>query len=123
MSSLADWPVCAECTRRKREDDPEYRGTVPVEEYGVDVDEGNAVLFSGSYSVRVTVVAACSHGRGFRSDTVRHQASEPIDCPHWWNVDRAKPLKSHYLRHAIRTLAFFKPGETKPAHRMVTLVH
>lgn len=120
MSHAQDWPVCAECSARwkaKGED-----GTVPVEEYGVEVDDTGRVLYSGNYSVRVTVVARCSHGAGFRASAVREQRSEPIDCPHWWNVDRETPLSSHYLRHAIRTIVFFRPGEGKAHHRMVTLV-
>ena len=123
MSNFSDWPTCAECTHR-REAMGNESPWAPVEEYGVEVDMTSRLLLS-SYSVRVVVVAACSHGHG-PGGWERHaqkQSSEPIDCPIWWNVDRDEPLKSKYLQAAIRSLTFFKPGDgRRPAHRMVTLV-
>lgn len=120
MSHAEDWPVCAECTLMHQGRGGE--GTIPVEEYGCEVDESNRVLYSGNYSVRVRVVASCSHGRGFRRDAVQTQQAEPIDCPHWWNVDRDNPLASQYLRAAVRSIRFFEPGGARPSHRMVVRV-
>lgn len=122
MSHFSDWPTCAECTNRRKANGHE-EPWCPVEEFGVDIKASHVVQSSGRYSVRVIVEAACSHGHGFRGNHVRKQASEPIDCPWWWNVDPEKPLSSKYLQAAIRSMTFFKPGGEKPAHRMVTLVH
>lgn len=111
MSNFSDWPACGECMA-KRPDLP----FVPVEEYEL-IPEG---VLIGAF--RVVVVAKCSHGRGFRGDTVKTQHST-IDVPVWWNLDPAKPLSCKHLVAAVRTLRFFVPGAGAPQHRMVTLVH
>lgn len=123
-SNYVDWPTCAECSDRRKLTHPFEDPWCPVEEYGVEVDDTPNILLA-SYTIRIVVTARCSHGRGDRDSferLARKQTSEPIDCPIFWNVDRMEPLKSHYLRAAIRSLTFFR-GEAKPSHRMVTLVH
>lgn len=123
MSNFSDWPTCVECTNRRRATHGDD-SWCPVEEYGVEIDDRAGLLnASGRYTCRAVVVAKCSHGNDFHARHVRESRSEPIDCPAWWNVDRANPLASHYLRAAVRSLRFFGPGEARPAHRMVTLVH
>lgn len=99
MSSEFDhWPTCAACSERAH-------GRVVVEEYEVDPGlEG-----------RLTVIARCSHGRGFKAEHV-HEQRCVITPPEWWGLA--------HRDDAIRGLIFFIPG-TGPVieHGMVTQVN
>jgi hypothetical protein len=95
------WPLCAVCSERCQE-------PTVVEEYGIPAD---GVIRKKGRIVRFTVVASCSHGRGFRPGTVRTQRAR-IEVPEWWGIA--------HQDDAIRSLIFFVPGHGNPEHTLVT---
>jgi hypothetical protein len=97
---LGHWPICAVCSEACQE-------PTAVEEYEIP-----AVQLEGEERIKcLTVIARCSHGKGFRPGTVKEQHAK-IDVPEWWGIA--------HVDDAVRSLIFFAPGHGAPAHKLVT---
>lgn len=106
MSEVHHWPKCAVCSERCCE-------PTAVEEYEVPADGVLRDRLDAERIVRFTVIARCSHGRGFKRGTVREQHCK-VDVPDWWGVA--------HMDDAIRKLIFFAPGVGSPEHNLVTRI-
>lgn len=104
MAEVHHWPICAVCSEKWSE-------PTVVEEYEIPPDGVMRDSTDPERIVRFTVIARCSHGRGFKPGTVREQRCR-VDVPEWWGVA--------HMDDAIRQLIFFAPGVGDPEHRLVT---
>lgn len=104
MGEQRHWPQCAVCSEQ-------HAGWYPVEEYEIVSGEKPR---GPAYRGRIVVIAKCSHGRGFKRESVRTQHAD-IDVPIWWG--------EAHLKDAVAALVFFKSGQGAPDHGLVTRIH
>ena len=100
--SVEEWPVCAVCTMAQ--------GTrIPVEGYDLERSPGRGARFRE----RVSVTASCGHrGSNLTDHAKRDHQTAHFDVPVWWGTA--------HVQDAIAGLVFFKPGDSRVDHGMVT---
>ena len=102
-------PRCAVCSDRyeaEREANPFTTETNPfVESYEVIDEPCDGLVIRG----RLTVIAECSHGKGFKPGTIQKSHAR-IDVPAWWT--------QAHMTDAVAALVFFGK-EKNPSHGLV----